>query len=307
MTKDEPQKQTTQRNRAPKPKAGLCLVQQGRGPQCLLHFTHIYISLYIYLYIDGPEPPGSAAAPSPDPFQDTRQGQVPCLQSGHPALGEQGCWLTAGGACTPLPGLPASLPAPRTHQLPRRLRLAVHVLLKYPDRCRQEAPQRRTRDGRGEHVPQAWRNEQTASSFSAPAFRLCFHSCWAGRDRATDPPLPLTPLKEGAQGPSPPVPPPAASSTRKGTTHLAETAAGCFPFSFPSKHGKLFRHKYSTSPTLHPWIVLNHWVPQPPSPPCTPDPPSSHLWPPPEQQRYLLFISLLLYISLYISVYPIHT
>lgn len=155
-------------------------------------------------------------------------------------------------------------------------------------------------------MPQAWRNEQTASSFSASAFRPCFHSCWAGRDPATDPPLPLTALKEGAQGPSPPGPPPAASSTPKGTTHLTETAAGFFSFFFllnmENCSGTNIQQAHIAS-----LDCTESLGPQPPSPPCTPDPPSSHLWPPPEQQRYLLFISLLLYISLYIYLSILYT
>lgn len=85
-------------------------------------------------------------------------------------------------------------------------------------------------------------------------------------------------------------------------------------FFFFLKHGKTVQAQRFNKPALHPWIVLNYWVPQPPSPPPAPAPQiylphlcSLLLEAAHSSNDIYYFISLLLcIISLYICLSYIH-
>lgn len=80
-----------------------------------------------------------------------------------------------------------------------------------------------------------------------------------------------------------------------------------------SKHGKTVQAQRLNKPALHPWIVLNHWVPQPPYPPLPPrssfpvSMASSKAAQSSNDIYYFISLSCYIYLSLYIFVYPIYT
>lgn len=89
-------------------------------------------------------------------------------------------------------------------------------------------------------------------------------------------------------------------------------AAVLFFLFFFSKHGKTVQAQRLNKPTLYPWIVLNHWVPQPPYPPLQPRSTfpisvASSKAAQSSNDIYYFYISLLLYISLYIYLSILYT
>lgn len=86
-----------------------------------------------------------------------------------------------------------------------------------------------------------------------------------------------------------------------------------FFFFFSFQHGKTVQAQRLNKPMLHPWIVRNYQVPQPPGGPPAPQICLRHIRASSKATQSsndsYYFISLLLYISLYIYkfVYPIYT
>lgn len=104
---------------------------------------------------------------------------------------------------------------------------------------------------------------------------------------------------------------PAAGGTDSIQEGYHTLVKNCSSFVLFSTHGEIQAQRLN-KPALHPWIVLRHWgTPGLPTHPYTPDLPSPYPWPPPKQPKAamiftILYLSLAIYISLYICLSYIH-